>query len=55
MMKTYDVVFTETKTYSATVEANTLEEAANKVRDGHVECEELIEKDVTVDWMQEEN
>lgn len=49
MMKTFTVTYTETKVYEGIVEAETLEQAADRVRDGYVEEEELIEKDITID------
>ncbi|MCU4771683.1 hypothetical protein [Bacillus cereus] len=48
-MKTFTVTYTETKVYEGIVEAETLEQAADRVRDGYVEEEELIEKDITID------
>ncbi|WP_186320921.1 hypothetical protein [Bacillus mycoides] len=45
-MKRYRVEFTETKSYEAFVEAPDLDKAIDKVRNGFVEDEELIEKDV---------
>lgn len=50
-MKRYRVEFTETKSYEAFVEANNHDEAIAKVRDGQIEDEELIEKDVIIDGM----
>lgn len=50
-MKRYRVEFTETKSYEAFVEADNHDEAVTKVREGRVEDEELIEKDVTIDGM----
>ncbi|QWG81711.1 hypothetical protein EXW27_30130 (plasmid) [Bacillus mycoides] len=49
MMKTFTVTFTETKVYEGIVEAETLEQAADRVRDGYVEEEVLVEKDITID------
>lgn len=48
-MKTFTVTFTETKVYEGIVEAETLEQAADRVRDGYVEEEVLVEKDITID------
>lgn len=50
-MKRYRVEFTETKSYEAFVEADNHDEAVTKVREGRVEDEELIEKDVVIDGM----
>ncbi|MEG7835088.1 hypothetical protein [Bacillus cereus] len=50
-MKRYRVEFTETKSYEAFVKADSHDEAITKVREGRVEDEELIEKDVIIDGM----
>ncbi|MDA2508303.1 hypothetical protein PDN66_25260 [Bacillus cereus] len=50
-MKRYRVEFTETKSYEAYVEASDADKAIDKVRNGLVEEEELIEKDVIIDGM----
>lgn len=50
-MKRYRVEFTETKSYEAYVEAIDADKAIDKVRNGLVEEEELIEKDVIIDGM----
>lgn len=50
-MKRYRVEFTETKSYEAYVEALDADKAIDKVRNGLVEEEELIEKDVIIDGM----
>ncbi|MEH7218267.1 hypothetical protein [Bacillus toyonensis] len=50
-MERYRVEFTETKSYEAYVEASDADKAIDKVRNGLVEEEELIEKDVIIDGM----
>ncbi|MEW4232579.1 hypothetical protein Q0N71_04710 [Bacillus thuringiensis] len=50
-MKIYNVTFTETKMYEAVVEAETMEKAANKVRNSHVQEEDLVEKDIRINDM----
>ncbi|WP_186315028.1 hypothetical protein [Bacillus thuringiensis] len=50
-MKRCRVEFTETKSYEAYVEAYDADKAIDKVRNGLVEEEELIEKDVIIDGM----
>ncbi|MED3540638.1 hypothetical protein ABEX53_31615 [Bacillus toyonensis] len=54
-MKRYRVEFTETKSYEAFVEAPGADKAIDKVRNGLVEEEELIEKDVIIDGMYLQN
>ncbi|WP_422422989.1 hypothetical protein [Bacillus sp. PSXD-155] len=54
-MKRYRVEFTETKSYEAYVEAPDADKAIDKVRNGLVEEEELIEKDVIIDGMYLQN
>lgn len=54
-MKRYRVEFTKTKSYEAFVEASDLDKAIDKVRNGLVEDEELIEKDVIIDEMYLQN
>ncbi len=50
-MNRYRVEFTATKSYEVFVEAPDLDKAIDKVRNGLVEDEELIEKDVVIDEM----
>ncbi|MGR5901131.1 hypothetical protein ACT7C8_32060 [Bacillus cereus] len=50
-MKRYRVEFTETKSYEAYVEAPDADKAIDKVRNGLVEEEEVIGKDVIIDGM----
>lgn len=52
-MKTFNVTFTQTKVYEAVVEAETMEKAANKVRNCHMQEEDLVEKDVRINDMRE--
>ncbi|WP_179865358.1 hypothetical protein [Bacillus toyonensis] len=54
-MKRYRVEFTETKSYEAFVEAPDADKVIDKVRNGLVEEEELIEKDVIIDGMYLQN
>ncbi|MFJ7557947.1 hypothetical protein ACIQXZ_29735 [Bacillus thuringiensis] len=52
-MKTFNVIFTQTKVYEAVVEAETMEKAADKIRNCHVQEEDLIEKDITINDLRE--
>lgn len=52
-MKTFNVTFTQTKVYEAVVEAETMEKAVNKVRNCHVQEEDLIETDITINDLRE--
>lgn len=52
-MKTFNVTFTQMKMYEAVVEAETMEKAVEKVRNCHVQEEDLIEKDVTINDLRE--
>ncbi|MEC2869290.1 hypothetical protein ACIQHV_12505 [Bacillus bombysepticus] len=52
-MRTFNVTFTERKVYEAVVEAETMEKAVNKVRNCHVQEEDLIEKDITINDLRE--
>nr|WP_269482637.1 hypothetical protein [Bacillus mycoides] len=54
-LKRYRVEFNETKSYEAFVEAPDLDKAIDKVRNGLVEDEELIEKDIIIDEMYLQN
>lgn len=42
-MKTFNVIFTQMKMYEAVIEAETVEKAVEKVRNCHVQEEDLIE------------
>ncbi|PEI37803.1 hypothetical protein CN556_11805 [Bacillus wiedmannii] len=52
-MRTFNVTFTQTKLYEAVVEAETMEKAVNKVRNCHVQEEDLVEKEITINDMRE--
>ncbi|ADY24106.1 hypothetical protein P4U05_18855 [Bacillus paranthracis] len=52
-MKTFNVTFTQMKMYEAVVEAETMEKAVEKVRNCHVQEEDLIEKDITINDLRE--
>ncbi|UOB96069.1 hypothetical protein [Bacillus wiedmannii] len=52
-MRTFNVTFTQTKLYEAVVEAETMEKAVNKVRNYHVQEEDLVEKEITINDMRE--
>lgn len=52
-MKTFNVIFTQTKVYEAVVEAETMEKAVNKARNCQVQEEDLVEKDITINAMRE--
>ncbi|MGR5900828.1 hypothetical protein ACT7C8_29365 [Bacillus cereus] len=52
-MKTFNVTFTQMKMYEAVVEAETMEKAVEKVRNYHVQEEDLIEKDITINDLRE--
>ncbi|WP_242317035.1 hypothetical protein [Bacillus cereus group sp. BfR-BA-01489] len=52
-MKTFNVIFTQTKVYEVVVEAETMEKAVNKVRNCQVQEEDLVEKDITINDMRE--
>lgn len=52
-MKTFNVIFTQTKVYEAVVEAETMEKAVNKVRNCQVQEEDLVEKDITINAIRE--
>ncbi|HDR7494294.1 hypothetical protein [Bacillus thuringiensis] len=52
-MKTFNVTFTQIKMYEAVVEAETMEKAVEKVRNCHVQEEDLIEKDITINDLRE--
>ncbi|MBG9616896.1 MULTISPECIES: hypothetical protein [Bacillus cereus group] len=52
-MKIFNVTFTQIKMYEAVVEAETMEKAVEKVRNCHVQEEDLIEKDVTINDLRE--
>ncbi|MGE1025547.1 hypothetical protein COJ60_28075 [Bacillus cereus] len=52
-MKTFNVTFTQMKMYEAVVEAETMEKAVEKVRNYHVQEEDLLEKDITINDLRE--
>ncbi|AEA18629.1 MULTISPECIES: hypothetical protein [Bacillus] len=52
-MKTFNITFTQMKMYEAVVEAETMEKAVEKVRNCHVQEEDLIEKDITINDLRE--
>ncbi len=52
-MKTFNVTFTQIKMYEAVVEAETMEKAVEKVCNCHVQEEDLIEKDITINDLRE--
>ncbi|MBZ8122311.1 MULTISPECIES: hypothetical protein [Bacillus cereus group] len=52
-MKTFNITFTQMKMYEAVVEAETMEKAVGKVRNCHVQEEDLIEKDITINDLRE--
>ncbi|HDR8159544.1 TPA: hypothetical protein QC072_002373 [Bacillus cereus] len=52
-MTTFNVTFTQTKVYEAVVEAETMEKAITKVRNLQVQEEDLIEKGIAINEMNE--
>ncbi|KIQ84299.1 hypothetical protein P5808_03650 [Bacillus cereus] len=52
-MKTFNITFTQMKMYEAVVEAETMEKAVEKVRNCHVQEDDLIEKDITINDLRE--
>lgn len=52
-MKTFNVTFTQMKMYEAVVEAETMEKVVEKVRNCHVQEEDLIEKGITINDLRE--